>query len=630
MITLLTSSLYHATQVKVYGMDFTDVISVGLETMFSVVLAENGYRAENGRSSIASLVESCKVWFPDWREILYIVENVGPDDVYFGKPWCKITLSDIQEFGNDMVEAFSWAFDASSVLTEDGYKSIKSIVDYYYSPDSEFKIFTDGGITISRMMRECMNYILKAKGVQETPGNLPYVAFADFWAETAGTISYEQFLSCFSSKSFYFCGYDSENKKYFVLPLQTDYVYLFGPSSSGYAISRFTDINGFSGLISTYNSGRISFADLMDSGSFSSFGYGRFWSLGPKSKSDIKSNYYLNSINFCDTERVETYFRSQNVTVGSDFDKCYIVSPAEKQETTIVNFYALIDEKVVCISKSNRVDITSLAASSSALAGITLGNSDLKVGLGTLETIQSRLQDELTTSDDIADIVAKANADVIGSIENTGSSISSAIKSLPRTIFDAFAGTLTVIVEGIADIIDGITGLPSAMYNFFKGILELIHNCLVNIQNAVIRISSEVVDGVKEGLKILFVPKSVDLSIFSDNIPVMHTIQSVKGLFDSVTSVSNIVSQEAPKVTLYLGASSVPYFKSVGNVTVIDFKDFEKPIYNMNVSIIGLVRIVTGFFSLYVWGRWFLNSIPRMLRGYTTYSMAYDKFSERK
>ena len=110
----------------------------------------------------------------------------------------------------------------------------------------------------------------------------------------------------------------------------------------------------------------------------------------------------------------------------------------------------------------------------------------------------------------------------------------------------------------------------------------------------------------------------------------MHTIQSVKGLFDSVTSVSNIVSQDAPKVTLYLGASDVPFFKSVGNITVIDFKDFEKPIYNMNISIIGLVRIVTGFFALYVWGRWFLNSIPRMLRGYTTYSMAYDKFSERK
>lgn len=70
MVTLLTSSLYQATQVRAYGMDFMDVISVGLETMFSVVLAENGYRAENGKSSIAGLVESCKVWFPDWREIL--------------------------------------------------------------------------------------------------------------------------------------------------------------------------------------------------------------------------------------------------------------------------------------------------------------------------------------------------------------------------------------------------------------------------------------------------------------------------------------------------------------------------------------------------------------------------------
>lgn len=637
MVTLLTSSLYQATQVRAYGMDFMDVISVGLETMFSVVLAENGYRAENGKSSIAGLVESCKVWFPDWREILYIVENVGPDDVNFGKPWCKITLSDIQSFGQDMVDAFSWAFDASSCLTEDGYKCIKSVVDYFYSSDSEFKIFTDGGITISRMMRECMNHILKAKGVQETPGNLPYVTFADFWAETAGSISYEQFLSCFSPKSFYFCGYDSENKKYFVLPLQTDYVYLFGPSSSGYAISRFTDIDGFSGLISTYNSGRISFEDLMDSGSFAYFGSGKFWSLGPKSKSDIKANYYSNSINFCDTERVETYFKSQNVTVGSDFDKCFIVSPAEKQESTTVNFYALIDEEVVCISKSSRVDITSLAASSSALAGVALGSSDLKVGLGALETIQSRLQDTSTTSDDIADIVAKVNADVIDSIENTGSSISTAIKGLPHSIFGAFSETLSAIVKGISDVIDGITGLPSAMYNFFRGILELIHRCLVNIENiagiiktAVVTIASDVVEGIKEGLKILFVPKAVDLSVFSDNIPVMHTIQSVKGLFDSVTSVSNIVSQDAPKVTLYLGASDVPFFKSVGNVTVIDFKDFEKPIYNMNVSIIGLVRIVTGFFALYVWGRWFLNSIPRMLRGYTTYSMAYDKFSERK
>lgn len=652
MVTLLTSSLYQATQVRAYGMDFMDVISVGLETMFSVVLAENGYRAENGKSSIAGLVESCKVWFPDWREILYIVENVGPDDVNFGKPWCKITLSDIQKFGSDMVDAFSWAFDASSFLTEDGYNCIKSVVDHLYSSDSELKIFTDGGITISRAMRECMNNILKSKGLSQT---VKSDIFADY-VDDYGFISYkspqeilrstgmswEEFASSFEPGYYYLCGYDVTQKRYFAIPLDPANAYVYGQTSGGYyTLVSYTNPQSLCSYFLQYGKGGMSYMEIMDSGLNQFAGSVRSWEIGGTSIGGRGGR--IVGTGAPTTELIEFPYWTSNSTfkyrLSANFSDCYIMYPVDSTNSFkgVDLFYTHdgIIARNECIKYANMAD---LGASSSILAGVTLGDSELKVGLGTLDIIQNRLElDASASSDDIADIVAKANADVIDSIENTGSSISSAIKGLPRTIFDAFAGTLSVIVDGISDIIDGITGLPSAMYNFFKGILELIHRCLVNIENiagiiktAVVTIASDVVEGIKEGLIILFVPKAVDLSVFSDNIPVMHTIQSVKGLFDSVTSVSNIVSQDAPKVTLYLGASDVPFFKSVGNITVIDFKDFEKPIYNMNISIIGLVRIVTGFFALYVWGRWFLNSIPRMLRGYTTYSIAYDKFSERK
>lgn len=244
--------------------------------------------------------------------------------------------------------------------------------------------------------------------------------------------------------------------------------------------------------------------------------------------------------------------------------------------------------------------------------------------------------------------------DLITGIPGLLADIFNAIINLPGLIFDKFKSILNDILNQIKaipaylnNILEFIKTIPASIYNLFADILnkiwesikalpgnikEAFKDLLQDILDAIYVVSNAITDfenNLADKFKNLFVPTDIDLAEFNNDLKVNKVIDSIKELYYAFGNINDYLSQEPPKINIYLGHSPDETYKKFGDIEVLDFKNLEKNIYTYDITFIELLRIVTGFFLLFGFIKWYLYSIPLMLRGFTNMSFAYDRYNKK-
>lgn len=512
---ILTTSTVQHTQVEVYAIfGIDDVLVGGFTTLIAVTFALNGYNTEQV-NSLHDVVDEyfIKHIVTAYGFIKYCMSNPDKVDVSINgytldefKNYCVSIGEDINKFDTKVINFVFGAAEKMSDSTVSAILEIGKFFDGLNDTNSYSSIGVDAINFVWNMLKSTgIEQIVKSDifaDYVDDYGFIEYKTPSEICASSG--LSLSEFSASFENDLFYLCGYDTDKEYYFAIPLHPDYAYVYGQTSKGYyRLVSFENPQSLRSYFLQYGKGEMTYTEIMDSGINKFISNARRWKIGGTS---IGKDSHISGTGQPTTELIQFSYwanSTSSATLSANFSDCYIMYPvasldSDWKQNSIDLFYTHdgIIARNECIEYT---EVTDLGASTSALAGLKLGNEDLEIDAALLTQILSRLEEETLTSDDIADMVAGKNQDVIDSISSSSANVKSEIEKS-----NSFLSKIADIVSGIpGTVVDGISSAVSVTGDMVTSVLEDISRSAMEIKNIVADIPVSVVDGLSLAISLL-------------------------------------------------------------------------------------------------------------------------------